>query len=67
MNTRDPQTIIEKLKNLAPERIAEVKDFIDFPSARDEERVVTRTAMSAAEAVFAKVWDNDADAQHDRL
>ena len=26
MNTRDPQTLIEKLKNLPPERVAEVDE-----------------------------------------
>ena len=67
MNTRDPQAIIEKLKNLAPERIAEVEDFIDFLRARDDERVVTQAAMSAAEPTFAKLWDNDADAESDEL
>ena len=37
MNTRDPQTLIEKLKELPPERIAEVEDFVDFLRAREEE------------------------------
>jgi hypothetical protein len=67
VNTRDPQTIIEKLKRLPPERIAEVEDFIDFLRAGDEQRIVTSAAMSAAEPAFAKVWDNDDDAEYDRL
>jgi hypothetical protein len=66
VNTRDPQTIIEKLKRLAPERIAEVEDFIDFLRARDEQHIVTSTAMNASERAFEKVWDNDADAEYDR-
>jgi Xaa-Pro aminopeptidase len=37
MNTRDPQTLIEKLKELPPERMAEVEDFVDFLRTRDEE------------------------------
>lgn len=37
MNTRDPQTLIEKLKNLPPERVAEVEDFVDFLHTRDQE------------------------------
>lgn len=36
VNTRDPQTLIEKLKNLPPERVAEVEDFVDFLHTRDE-------------------------------
>ena len=36
MNTRDPQALIEKLKNLPPERVAEVEDCVDFLKTRDE-------------------------------
>jgi hypothetical protein len=67
MNTRDPQTLIEKLKALAPERVAEVEDFVDFLKSRDEERALERAAMRAAEPAFATVWDNDDDAAYDRL
>lgn len=37
MNTRDPQALIEKLKMLPPERVAEVEDFVDFLRAREAE------------------------------
>lgn len=37
MNTRDPQALLEKLKNLPPERVAEVEDFVDFLRNRNEE------------------------------
>lgn len=67
MNTRDPQALIEKLKNLPPERVAEVEDFVDFLRTRDEERALERAATRAAEPAFAKVWENDADAAYDRL
>jgi hypothetical protein len=36
MNIRDPQALIEKLKNLPPERMAEVEDFIDFLRTRED-------------------------------
>jgi hypothetical protein len=67
MNTRDPQALIEKLKSLRPERVAEVEDFVDFLRSRDEERALARAAARAAEPVFAKLWENDADAAYDRL
>ena len=67
MNTRDPQALIEKLKNLPPERVAEVEDFVDFLRARDDERALERAATRAAEPAFAKVWENDADAAYDQL
>lgn len=67
MNTRDPHALIEKLKALRPERIAEVEDFVDFLRTRDEERALERAATRAAEPAFAKVWENDADAAYDKL
>lgn len=67
MNTRDPRTLIEKLRTLQPERVAEVEDFVDFLRMRDEERALERAAARAAEPAFAKVWENDADAAYDRL
>jgi hypothetical protein len=36
VNKRDPQALIEKLKSLPPERVAEVEDFVDFLRTRDE-------------------------------
>lgn len=67
MNTRDPQALIEKLKQLPPERVAEVEDFVDFLRTRDEEHALERAATRAAEPAFAKIWDNDDDAAYDRL
>jgi len=67
MNTRDPQALIEKLKNLPPERVAEVEDFVDFLRTREGERAAVRAATRAAEPAFAKVWDNDDDAAYDQL
>ena len=65
MNTRDPRALIEKLKSLPPERVAEVEDFVDFLRARDEERALVRAGACAAEPAFTKLWDNDDDAAYD--
>jgi len=67
MNTRNPQTLIEKLKSLPPERVAEVEDFVDFLRTRDEERALERALTRAAEPAFAKVWNNDDNAAYERL
>lgn len=67
MNTRDPQALIEKLKTLPPERVAEVEDFVDFLRTRDGERAAVRAATRAAEPAFAKIWDNNDDAAYDKL
>ena len=66
MNTRDPQALIEKLKNLPPERVAEVGDFVDFLRTRVEERALVRAAGRASEPAFAEVWDNDDNRAYDQ-
>ncbi len=58
--------LIDKLKELPPQRLAEVEDFVDFLRTRDE-RGLTLAATQASEPSFAKVWDNDEDAAYDRL
>ncbi len=62
------QTILEKLRNLPPERLAEVEDFVDFLMHRQrEERGLTHAAGQLATSAFTRVWDNPADADYDRL
>lgn len=61
------QVLIEKIRQLPPQRLAEVEDFVDFLRTREEEQRLTQTAARASEASFAAVWDNDDDAVYDRL
>ena len=61
------QELLEKIRRLAPERIAEVEDFVDFLRQRDEERGLTEAASRFSEAAFARVWANPDDADYDRL
>jgi hypothetical protein len=67
MNNRDPQALIEKVKRLTPERMAEVEDFVDFLQIRDQERALQRAATRLAEPQFSNLWDNDDDAAYDKL
>jgi hypothetical protein len=66
MNPNHLRELVDKLETLPPERIAEVEDFIDFIKQRDQERQLTRVAAQAAEASFAKVWENPDDAVYDQ-
>ncbi|NML16232.1 toxin-antitoxin system, antitoxin component, Xre family protein [Azohydromonas sp. G-1-1-14] len=52
---------------MAPERVAEVEDFVDFLREREEAQRLTHAAAKASEASFAQVWDNDEDAAYDRM
>ena len=66
MNAPD-QVLFDKIKQLPPQRMAEVEDFVDFLRAREDEHRLTHAAAKASEASFAKVWDNDEDAAYDRM
>lgn len=65
--TTAQQTLIDKIRQLPPQRMAEVEDFVDFLRAREDERRLTLEAAKTSEPSFAKVWDNDDDAAYDRL
>ena len=66
MNRQSEESILEKLKALPPERVAEVEDFVDFLRVRAEEQRLVKSATKASEPAFKKVWDNPEDAD-DRL
>lgn len=61
------QHMLEKLKHLSPEQLAEVEDFIDFLNQRDQAKRLHQDYARASETAFAKVWDNDEDAIYDEL
>jgi Protein of unknown function (DUF2281) len=65
--TATEQMLIEKIKQLPPQRMAEVEDFVDFLRAREDDQRLTHAAAKASEASFAAVWNNDEDAVYDRL
>jgi hypothetical protein len=61
------RVLIEKIRQLPPQRLAEVEDFVDFLRARDEGHSLTHSAMTVSEPSFAAVWNNDEDAAYDKL
>ncbi len=61
------QTLIEKIRRLPPEKIAEVEDFVDFLAQRTGDRNLIQAAAKLSEEAFQKVWDNPDDADYDRL
>lgn len=66
MNSPSEQSILEKLKQLPPERVAEVADFVDFLRMRGEAQL-TQAAAHSAQPAFNEVWDNPDDAAYDSL
>ena len=65
--TATEQALIDKIKQLPPQRLAEVEDFVDFLRTREGDQRLTRAAAKASETSFAAVWDNDEDAVYDRI
>ena len=61
------QALIDKIRQLPPQRLAEVEDFVDFLRSRDDEQRLTQAAAKMSEASFAAVWGNDEDAAYDKM
>jgi hypothetical protein len=61
------QILISKIRVLPPERLMEVEDFIDFLRQTSEDRQLRQAAARLSDDAFAKVWDNEDDAEYDRL
>lgn len=61
------QGLIEKIKQLPPQRLAEVEDFVNFLRTRENDQRLTQAAAKIAEASFAAVWNNDEDSAYDRM
>jgi hypothetical protein len=60
------QALIEKIRDLPMEKLAEVEDFVDFLRQRDEDRHLSWIAAKLSEGVLHKTWDNPDDAEYDR-
>ena len=61
------ERVLEKLRDLTPEKRTEVEDFIDFLRAREVEAALISSASALSEPAFAAIWDNEEDAEYDHL
>jgi hypothetical protein len=59
--------ILTKIRMLPPDKIAEVLDFVDFISQKNQEQQLRKSAGKMAEDAFKNVWDNAEDDAYDRL
>jgi hypothetical protein len=64
---RREEELVEKIRSLPADKVAEVEDFVEFLRQRQDERRLASAVTGASEAAFAKVWDNPDDAAYDRL
>jgi hypothetical protein len=60
MNTarKQEQDLMKKIRTIAPERLAEVEDFVDFLRQRTNDRGLILAVSKLSECTFSKVWDN---------
>jgi uncharacterized protein YaaN involved in tellurite resistance len=61
------QALVEKIRELSADKVAEVEDFVDFLRQRDPDLRLSRAAARLSEDALRKVWDNPEDAEYDRL
>ncbi len=59
--------ILTKIRMLPPDKVAEVADFVDFISQKDQKRQLIKAAGKMAEDSFKEVWDSSEDDAYDRL
>jgi len=62
-----PSSLDDKLRELPPEKLAEVEDFVDFLRQKNEGEKLRRAALKMSEPSFRRVWDNPIDAAYDKL
>ena len=61
------QSLLQKIRSLPADKIAEIEDFIDFVRYKNEDLQLNRAATKLSEAAFQKVWDNPEDEAYDNL
>jgi len=59
--------LVEKIRQLPAQRLAEVEDFVDFLRAKNEESRFVTSVTKVSEPCFASAWDNDEDAVYDGM
>jgi hypothetical protein len=61
------QDLLDKIRALPADKIAEVADFVEFLKLKTDEQQAATAVTKLSEQAFQKVWDNDDDAEYDKL
>jgi hypothetical protein len=59
--------IFQKIRALPDEKVAEVENFVNFLSRREDDRSLVHAASRLSSESLRKVWDNPDDADYDPL
>ena len=67
--TQNEEKIITKIRQLSPDEIQKLEEFIDQLSQpkNNSDKYLTLAASKLSESVLAKIWDNAEDAEYDNL
>ena len=63
----DTQDLLDKIRALPDDKIAEVVDFVEFLQLKVNEQGLARATTALSEQAFGKLWDNPDDAEYDKL
>ncbi|GAB1541667.1 hypothetical protein NUACC21_43390 [Scytonema sp. NUACC21] len=61
------QRLLEKIRQLVPEQIVLVENFIDSLYQQNTEVSLTLAAAKLSEPTLQNIWDNPDDAEYDQL
>ena len=61
------ENLIDKIRELPPDKITEVEDFVDFLRMKSDELLAKHAVTKLSEKAFEKIWDNEDDAEYDNL
>ncbi len=67
MSELEAQELLGKIFSLPPEKVVEVKDFVEFLCHRTSERNLVVSAMKLSEKRLAEIWENPDDSDYDQL
>lgn len=59
--------LLDKIRALPADKIAEVEDFVEFLQQKTEAAQLSSAVSRIAQPAFKKVWDNPDDADYDQL
>ncbi|MEO0841458.1 MAG: toxin-antitoxin system, antitoxin component, Xre family protein [Cyanobacteria bacterium J06643_5] len=60
------QRLIEKIRQLVPEQVIIVENFIDSLPKQNENYNLTLAATKLSEPTLQKIWDNPEDAEYEK-
>lgn len=63
----DEGLLIKKIRQLPPDKVSEVYDFVDFLNQKEQDLAYIRAAKKLAEPSFADIWNNTEDDVYDQL